>query len=538
MLIISFLIIISFFFANYYKTRRNLHMLQQNLYNENNRFVKWVLKNKNIFLDLDVIAIIICLLGKFEVFNSNVIIQVCLLFICFIQLLLGLKWKNIIATGQNKKKFVVTARIRRLMVTISLLFFIPLIVLGIHLDDIVSYWNCILILCIMTYFNPFVVLIAMFLNFPIEKLVNYHYSLKAHRKLKSINGLKIIGITGSYGKTSSKNIVSTILNYKYNTFPSPRNLNTHNGLVMAINNQMDKFSNIFIAEMGAFTRGEIKSLCKFLKPQYGILTTIGTAHLETFGSEENIIQAKFELIESLPSDGFAVLNRDDVKQVNYSLKNKVKVIWIGIDNDDADVVAENIECSSKGTSFDVVFKGDKNKYHFQTKLLGKHNVYNILDGIACGREFGIKNDDLVQAVRTVQPVEHRLELKKIGHFYMIDDAYNSNPVGAKGALEVLKMMPGMKIVVTPGMVELGSKEDEYNKIFGEEIADVADYVILIGERKTEPIKEGLLEKKFDKDKIIVFNDVREAYPFIEQLSINQNVYALFENDLPDTYNEK
>ena len=147
-------------------------------------------------------------------------------------------------------------------------------------------------------------------------------------------------------------------------------------------------------------------------------------------------------------------------------------------------------------------------------------------------------EDLIQAVKTVQPVEHRLELKKLGNFYMIDDAYNSNPVGAKSALDVLKMMPGVKIVVTPGMIELGEKEEEYNKIFGEQIEEVADYVILIGEKKTKPIKEGLLEKGFDKEKIIVFNDVREAYPFIEQISLKEETYALFENDLPDTYNEK
>ena len=137
-----------------------------------------------------------------------------------------------------------------------------------------------------------------------------------------------------------------------------------------------------------------------------------------------------------------------------------------------------------------------------------------------------------------ESVEHRLELKPLGNFYMIDDAYNSNPVGAKSALDVLSMMPGKKIVVTPGMIELGKDEDKLNKVFGEQISEVADYVVLIGEKKTKPIKEGLLKNKFDKDKIVVFNDVREAYPFIESVRGKDDVYALFENDLPDTYNEK
>lgn len=129
-------------------------------------------------------------------------------------------------------------------------------------------------------------------------------------------------------------------------------------------------------------------------------------------------------------------------------------------------------------------------------------------------------------------------MKKLGNFYQIDDAYNSNPVGAKNACEILGMMPGYKIMVTPGMIELGDKEDEYNRIFGEQIAEVADEVILIGENKTKPIKEGIISKGFDKDKIIVFNDVREAYPYISNIALNKEVYALFENDLPDTYNEK
>ena len=199
---------------------------------------------------------------------------------------------------------------------------------------------------------------------------------------------------------------------------------------------------------------------------------------------------------------------------------------------------QNIKCSNKGTEFDLKLKNSKDLYHFETKLLGDHNVYNILAGIACGLEFNIDIKDLQQAVKTVKPVEHRLELKRLGNFYQIDDAYNSNPVGAENACKVLKMMDGIKVVVTPGMIELGEKEDYYNKEFGRQIAEVADYAILIGEKKTKPIKEGLLESKFDKEKIIVFNDVRDAYPFIGQLATKNEVYALFENDLPDIYNEK
>ena len=534
MIIIFLLLLCTIFYSFIYKTKRHLHMLQQNLYNENNRYLKWVWKNKNVFLSYEIIIIFICILGLLSVFSIEIVSTMCYFLCALFFILIGYYWNKIIKTDQNKKKLVFTARIKRLLFTIIFLYIIP-----------VFFWNCydnkwllLLIESIMIYLNSLVVFIAMIINVPVEKCVYFHFKRKAQNKIKSMPNLKIIGITGSYGKTSSKNILGEILNCKYNALPTPKNLNTFNGLIMTVNNYMDKFTDIFIAEMGAYVRGEIKRLCKLIKPKYGILTIIGTAHLESFGSQENIQYGKFELIESLPSDGFGILNGDDPLQVSYPLKNKVKIIWIGIDNKDVDVRAENIKCSSIGTSFDLVLKNDKNKYHFETKLLGKHNVYNILASIACGLEFDIPIDDLIHAVKGVKPVEHRLELKRLGNFYQIDDAYNSNPVGARNALEILGMMPGMKIVVTPGMIELGDKEDDLNKEFGKQIADVADIVILIGEKKTKPIKDGLLEKKFDKEKIIVFNDVRDAFPTINDYAMKNEVYALFENDLPDTFNEK
>ena len=142
-----------------------------------------------------------------------------------------------------------------------------------------------------------------------------------------------------------------------------------------------------------------------------------------------------------------------------------------------------------------------------------------------------------QAVKKVKPVEHRLELKRLGDFYQIDDAYNSNPIGAKNALDVLDLMKGTKVVVTPGMIELGEKEEEYNREFGRQISEVADKVILIGEKRTKPIKQGLIDKKFDEDNIYVLNDVRDAYVLINKFKEKDDLYALFENDLPDTYTE-
>ena len=536
-MVLYIILLVLIFILLILKTKKSLHMLQQNLYNENNRYLKWVLKNKIDFINFEFIVVLVSILCYFNFTNSkNSMISIAIVLIfCFVYEIYRLYKKY--SSEQTKKVLVITKRVKRLIFTTTLLYLIPIILLTYNFNNSKQVWLMIITITSMSYLNNFIVFVAMLINHPYERGVYYYYKNKAQNKLRSMPNLKIIGITGSYGKTSSKNILSDILNIKYNALPTPKNLNTFNGLIMTVNNHMDKFTDIFIAEMGAYVKGEIGRLCKLIHPKYGILTRIGTAHLESFGSEKNIQEGKFELIESLPEDGIGVLNKDDPKQVSYKLKNKVKIIWIGIDNEDVDVRATDIRCDNKGTTFNVKFNGDKKLYEFKTKLLGNHNVYNILAALALGYEFGIPIDSLKQAVKGVKTVEHRLELKKIGNFYMIDDAYNSNPVGAKSALDVLNMMNGIKVVVTPGMIELGSKEDKYNKEFGEQIADVADYAVLIGKKHSKPIYDGLIEKGFDKKNIIVYNDVREAYAFISTLTGKREVYALFENDLPDTYNE-
>ena len=518
-----------------YTTKKSVHMLQQNLYNENNRYIKWIVKNKkNIFLNLNIYGVLFSILLFYSLRDEIDIFFLSVLILVYLVSFYVDRGKR--KLEQNKKPLVITSRVKRLLFTVVVLYSIPLVIYILK-NDLRN--QMILTIAIMACLNTIVIYIANCINHPVERLIYHKFKKQAQTKLKDNPNLKIIGITGSYGKTSSKNILNDILNVKYNCLATPKSLNTFNGLMITVNNQLSKFDDVFIAEMGAYVKGEINRLCKLVNPKYGIITSIGTAHLETFGSEQNIIDGKMELIEYLPSDGIGVLNKDDEKQKKYKIKKEdhAKIVWIGIDSKDVDVKAENIKCSSKGTTFDILFKGDKKKYKFETKLLGKHNVYNILAAVALGHEFGIEVKELQQGVKSVVPVEHRLEIKKLGNFYQIDDAYNSNPVGAKSALDVLDMMDGTKVVVTPGMIELGSKEKELNKEFGKQIADVADIVILVGEKQTLPIKEGLLEKKFKEKNLYVLNDVREAYTLINKLKGKKDLYALFENDLPDTYTE-
>lgn len=526
-----FLFLISlfpFFLFSIFKIRKAIHMLQQNYYDESERYFLWILNNpKKVWLEWDISFLFLVLL-QFLVHDIA-----CVIFGVFYTLL-AIEYHHERIHSQNKKPLVFTARVKRLLITICILYAIMILPMILCYSSKMLVANY-LYLGFVTYLSYLIVKLANTINKPIEKCVYFYYQNKALKKMAAMK-IPVIGITGSYGKTSSKNIIYDILNVKFNAFVSPKNFNTPYGLILSINNYLDKFEDYFIAEMGAFKIGEIAETCRLMKPTYGVLTTIGEAHLESFGSRENIQKGKFELIESLPSDGFAILNGDDPYQRSYKVKNDCPLFWIGIENKNVDVYATNIQTSYEGSKFDIKFNDDDHFHSFQTKLLGSHNIYNILAGVLLGKKLGMNVLDLQRGVSRIKPIEHRLELKRAGELNIIDDAYNSNPVGAKMAVEVLGMMPGEKFIVTPGMIELGEKQYAANKTFGNQIASVADYVILVGKEQTKPIYDGLIESNFNKEKIVVLNDVREAFPLIYKLK-KEEAYVLLENDLPDLFNE-
>ena len=520
----------------FYKSRTSLYMLQQNLYNENDRYLKWIKRSTDrCFNPIDFLPL---LLSIFIFISHESFIMEMIYWIISLVYVKGIydEYKKN-GDNQNKIKFVVTSRIKRLYITEFL--FIGLFIVLLILSNFSGLMLVVLslVMALLYYF----IYIVNVLNKPIEKLVYLYYYNKAKNKLKEMSRLSVVGVTGSYGKTSSKNILAHVLSAKYITRPTPKNLNTPYGLMITINNYLDKFDEVLIAEMGAYVNGEIKNMCDFVKPKYGVLTVIGEAHLETFKTRENICRAKFELIENLNPNGACVLNKDDPYQVNYvknELKNDIRIIWIGVNNPDADFNAINIKSDKNGMSFDFTYLDQT--YSVNTKLLGIHNVYNILASIALGVEMKVSINQMIQKIISIHPVEHRLEIKKLNNITMIDDAYNSNPVGAKNALDVLNLMDGVKVVVTPGMIELGESEKEKNYEFGCQISEVADYVILIGEKRCEEIKKGLLDNNFPKDKLIVLNKVVDAYKILDSIkqdNIKEEVYALFENDLPDIYSE-
>lgn len=523
-----YILLIPYFLYIYLKIIHGMQMLQQNFYNEGNRYLNWIIKNKyKTIITPDLFGLFLIIL---PLFNNNLLIFI-ILFIFY--LILFFYRYNLKRNDQVKLPLVYTFRIKRLIFT-TILLNILMLYLNYKINNYYILISSLSILAILAYYQVY---IAFLINLPIEKIIYNHYKKKARKKLKELNTINI-GITGSYGKTSSKNILHDILSVKYRTYASPGNLNTPLGLMKTINNYLDKFEEIFIAEMSVADKksNDVKRSCDIVKPKYGIITNIGIAHLENFKTIENIQKAKFELIENLPENGIGVLNADDPKQVEYKIKNKCKIIWIGIDNK-ADIYATNIKYTYEGTTFDCIFKKDNKKISLKTCLFEKPNIYNILAALAIAYELGLSYDEMIKGVSNIKPIEHRLQVKKLQNYTIIDDAYNSNPVGSKMAVDVLDLMPGRKIIVTPGMIELKDKEYDANYEFGRQISKVADYTILIGKKQTKPIYNGLLSNNYDKNKIFVLNDVKDAFTLIEKLRDNKT-YVLIENDLPDLFNEK
>ena len=505
------------------KIKRNLHILQQNFYNENNRYLIWGIKN--IFKVFNIFDVLLCIvnLGNLRFKNSYLEWANVVYLTLFIYYYIKAKKERI------KIPLKFTNRIKRIIITLGIFCVLPFVLWFNY--KYLLYFVYSMLICL----NFLIVYLVNVINIPIEKIVFYYYKKKALKRLSICNDLIVIGITGSYGKTSSKNILYEILSTKYKVLVTPKNYNTLYGLMLTINNYLDKFDEVFINEMGAFKMGSIKKLCNLVHPKYAIITNIGLSHLETFKTRENIQKGKFELVEALPDNGMAILNMDDSYQVNYRIRNNVKIIWIGIDNSLADVWAHDIEVNDNGAKFRVSFKENKGSYLFETRLLGRHNIYNILSGIALGMYLGLSINELMLSVKKIRPIPHRLEIKKINDLIIIDDSYNANPVGAKNALDVLKMMNGIKIVVTPGMIELGSMEETYNKNFGKYMSKGIDYVILIGKKQTKAIYEGLMEEKYDKKRIFTINDIHNAFGIINEIVGKK--YILLENDLPDIFSE-
>jgi len=513
-----------------WKIRKHLHMMQLNAY-FNRRYFDWLRRKGAQVFSLKELEPLLALAGMF--FSNPLVALVLFALIYF---------KSFLIRPDNleKKPLVFTMRANRLLAvnfSFLLLAYLGVITVWWKMGDV--WFELFLgLLVFYNFFIPVFMMLANILLLPLEKLIQAWYFRNAYNYRSTLTNLKVVGITGSFGKTTTKYVLTEILRHKYNTLKTPGSYNTTMGVTKVIRSELKPIHEIFVVEMSAKKRGDIQEICKLVEPHYGLITAIGEQHLETFKTLENIKNTKNELIEALPKYGTAFLNMDDINCRELAGRAKCRVISYGIDAKDLDYCAGDIFLDEHGSSFKVMRKSDKVTSSFQTQLLGKHNIYNIVGAIALASELGVPFHEMTYPLRQISPVPHRLQLRKIGNdIVYIDDAFNSNPVGSQMALEVLQQISGKrKIIITPGLIELGVKEYDYNQVFGENIARVADYVILVGQEQTLAIQNGLQVRKYSKDKLFVASDFTEAKKHLEHI-LQPGDVVLFENDLPDNYND-
>ena len=382
---------------------------------------------------------------------------------------------------------------------------------------------------------PIWVALCGLLAWPIEKAISELYFRDAQRILKERKDLIKIGITGSWGKTSVKFILGTILEEKYHTLVTPSSYNTPMGVTKVIRSSLEPGHRIFISEMGARHVGDIKEMCRLVHPEIGILTSVGPQHLDTFRTVERVAKTKYELIEALPGNGEAFFADDDGICCELFEKTTLSKHLSGLDPEKDEIWAENIHYSPEGSTFTLCRGTDRKEC--TTQLLGELNIRNILLSASAALCLGLTMEQTSRGIARILPVEHRLQLiRHPGGLNVIDDAFNSNIRGAKQAFEVLKQFPKKRIIVTPGMVELGEKEAEMNREFGRAMADCCDAAILVGRRRSEAIAAGLRENGYPESSIRIVSSLQEATDLLKEFALPGDT-VLFENDLPDNYTE-
>lgn len=507
--------------------KRYLHMLQLNSY-MNSRYMKWFRGNYLKELHFrSVIPFISIIFIVFQQYIAFLAIWICT------YTFLYFKRINI----KEKKKFVVTDRVKRQYSTTAVIFVLMILAA----NYLCLYYGkselavFLALIVLMGELKVIYALLANTVNLPLEKAISRWYYNDAKRLLKQNKQLTVIGITGSYGKTSSKYILSRILSEKYNVLMTPESYNTLMGVVRTIREHLKPTHEVFIVEMGAKKRGDIKEICQLVKPKYGLITSIGLQHLETFKTLNNIIETKFELIESLTSEGAAFLNFEN-EAIRNKKTDKLRISY-GISNNALSYWAEEIKYDNRGSSF-MLHSYKSEPFELKTRLMGLHNVMNIVGASAVALELGVGIENICYAVKQLNAVPHRLELKDSSSgVTVIDDAFNSNPEGANEAINVLgKFNSSMKILVTPGLVELGESEYECNYNLGTKAAEVCDFIIMVGIKRSKPISEGLTAVSFPIEKTFVAKNLNEALEKLKTITINGSV-VLFENDLPDNYEE-
>lgn len=524
--IIVLIILVANLLAEY---SRDLMMMQQNSY-RNDRYYRW-------------------LRSSGDTTSYNRLVGICVAFLslvtftaqlwCMVMMGLFAAGNAIFLMSKHYKKPLVWTRRARRIYAVMIAISLPVVGCTAWLTVIYSnafnvYYTSAVALTFLYCCSHIVIVLSIAILSPVEKAINRKYYREAESILKGMPGLTVIGVTGSYGKTSTKHYLERILSESYDVLMTPGNFNTTLGVIRTVREHMKPYNEVFICEMGAKQPNDIKEICDLVHPTIGIVTAVGPQHLESFGSIENVQRTKFELVDSLPADGLAVINNDFPDIANRKVSN-VSCVRYGVSNPGgADFTAHDIVLDSTGTTFTVV--GGDRELRLHTKLVGECNVSNLVAAVIVAMYMNVPDSKIRYAVEKIQQVEHRLNMKRTpGGLTIIDDAYNSNPTGSAMALDVLaSMKPGKRIVITPGMVELGVEQERLNREFGAKIARSVDVAIIVGEYNRQAIMDGIESVASDGLTLHHAATFADAQRILTGIA-GAGDTVLYENDLPDTF---
>jgi len=498
----------------------------------NFKFLRWIKKNYSSYLLKNYLLIFIILLNLIFLFiNKNIFLNYFIkLFSIFIIFLLLIQNYQIYKKRKklSKKGLVFTKRLNRILY-LNIISFILLTFL-----TYLYFQNYIFILIpIYLTILPFFILLLNLLILPFEKIINNYYFNDAIKKIKKLKPF-IIAITGSYGKTSTKFFINQMLQEKFKTYMTPESYNTAMGITKVIRKNLNEEDKIFIVELAENEVGGFKRLLKLIEPNISVITSIGIQHLEEFGKEDRIYKEIDHFISySLSSENceLIVLNGDDEYLSKHS-NSKIKKCSI---EKESDFYGKIIETNLYGSK--LILNFGNQEILCETKIIGKETLRNIIISSCVAYKMGLSLDDISNYIKNLKPAPHRLNVIESGNLIVIDDAYNSNPVGARMALDLLSTYnKGRKIIITPGFIDLGKKEYEENKKFGEYMVDKVDYIFLVGGKRTKSIYEGIINKNFRKENVFVFKNFFEANEYLKKF-LKPDDAILFENDLPEIFEE-
>ena len=375
---------------------------------------------------------------------------------------------------------------------------------------------------------PVLLRLAAGIERPYALARNKKYVAAAKQKLAAA-GCRSIGITGSFGKTSVKNFLASILSERYSVVMTPASYNTPVGVARAIDGAQLQNADFFLAEMGARHTGDIAELCALVRPDHCILTGVCPQHLETFGDLHAVLAEKEQILYGTKEGGVAVVGMAENTKTLALEGLPLRCVRVG---EGEAYGARNIRLATDGAEFTLLLNGEE--HEVRTRLLGRHSVHDLALAAAMAHSLGMSREDILHGIAQAGYVPHRLQPIDSGGVTVLDDAYNANIEGAACALEVLRLFEGKKFVVTPGLVELGILEESANRSLGEQLAGL-DGVVLVGETLVLPVKEGYLAAGGDPEKLCVVPTLVKAQAALEG-KLQAGDAVLFLNDLPDIYN--